>query len=218
MKHVHVFHRNCIFRDCLATFLRSTFNFDAKGVDHSVDDGTELDWIPSPSTLILLDLNLPDDLAFRIVHYVRESRHDAKIVLLVPDDHERLLECISAGIQGCVLERSSLVDLEMSVSKALAGEIVCSQDFGRTIFLELSRSQSRPWTSAPVPRGRLTNREHEVLRLLARQNSNKQIAKSLSISLHTVKNHVHNILEKLDVDSRVGAVETARKEKWLCHP
>jgi len=61
----------------------------------------------------------------------------------------------------------------------------------------------------------LTAREHEVIELLAKRNSNKQIARELCLSLYTVKNHVHNILEKLNVESRLEAVDVARQENWL---
>jgi DNA-binding NarL/FixJ family response regulator len=61
----------------------------------------------------------------------------------------------------------------------------------------------------------LTRREIEVVRLIGEHLSNKQIAKQLSVSLYTVKNHVHNIVDKLKVSGRYEAVDYARKRRWL---
>jgi DNA-binding NarL/FixJ family response regulator len=218
MNRVLVYHRNCLFRDCLITFLQNSFDFDAQSIDHMQGDSAGLVAADGKiADVVLLDLNLPDNRALEIVRSIRKETSQTRIIILVPDDHTGLLECIAAGVQGCVLERASLKELKSAIEKALQGETVCSSEFVATMFSELSRvSASLTWqTPASISRTRLTAREHEVIELLAKRNSNKQIAKELCLSLCTVKNHVHNILEKLNVESRLEAVDRARQEKWL---
>lgn len=194
-------------------------DYDAESINLVGSDRVENEWFQKEADVILLDLNLPNNFAVEIVRYVRQTQPNAKVIILVPDDHRGLLECVASGVQGCVLERSSLQDLDLAIDKSLRGETVCSSEFAATMFSELYRFSNSPSWQVPaaISRTRLTAREHEVIELLAKRNSNKQIAKELCVSIYTVKNHIHNILEKLDVESRVEAVELALQENWLSH-
>ncbi len=215
LRRLLVFHRNCLFRDCLATFLSSQLQYDAVSIDHtSVEQAQEL--VQDAASVLLLDLNLPDGMTVEITRANIARQVNAKVILLVPDDHDRLVECIAAGAHGCVLERSPLEDLGVAIRKVLNGETFCSPDIVTTMFSELARFANMQGESRPVPKeGRLTLRELDVLDLLAQRKSNKQIASELSVSLFTVKNHVHNILEKLNAESRIEAVEIMRQQHAL---
>ena len=219
MNRVLVYHRNCIFRDCLVTFLTSTRDYEAFSVDHRQSFEYKKPRDKNDVDVVLLDLNLPGNLAIELVRSIKDESPTARIILFVPDDHSGLLDCIAAGVQGCVLEQASLNDLDLAIEKALQGETICSPEFAATIFSELSRTAKSPnWqVPASVSSALLTAREHEVIELLSKRRSNKQIAKELCLSIYTVKNHVHNILEKLDVESRLEAVDRARQENWLSH-
>jgi len=207
-----VFHRNCLFRDCLVELLAHQGKFDATSVDHTVSDAAKK-LLVEPCDLVLLDLNLPDNLAVGIARELQQLGTATKVVVLVPDEHDTLVECIAAGAHGCVLERSSLKELDSAIEKVLAGETFCSTEIVSTMFAQLAKmGVEQPWCPASASSiTRLTVREQEVLDLLAKRMSNKQIAKELCVSLFTVKNHVHNILEKLEVESRVEAVDAARR-------
>lgn len=209
-----VFHRNRLFRDCLKTYLQSNARTDVTSFDHTCVD--PVDQLREKSTdVVLLDLNLPNDLALHVSRAVSRGESATKIIVLVPDDHDRLAECIASGAHGCVLERSSLEDLDAAIERVLGGELFCSPEIVATMFAEVSRLTRTPsWHLSDGERKkRLTNREQQVLELLSERKSNKEIASALSVSLFTVKNHVHNILEKLDVESRVEAVDFARKSR-----
>ncbi|QEG42524.1 response regulator transcription factor [Roseimaritima ulvae] len=211
-KQILVFHRNGLFRDCLASFLARDGGYVAKSIDHmESDDALEL--LRDAADVLLLDLNLPDNMAVDIARAIRDQNSATKVIVLVPDDHDRLVECIAAGVHGCVLERSSLDDLRDAIRQVLQGETFCSPDIVATMFAEFARIATIPTLPPSEPKERrLTSREQEVLALVAKRKSNKEIASVLCVSLFTVKNHVHNILEKLNVESRQEAVEIARKQ------
>ncbi len=216
MKRILVFHRNCLFRDCLAKYLESIGTFEVNALPHEhAEHPAEL--ISSGTDVILLDVNLPDRIALRLLEKIRPAYPHIKVVLLVPDDHHSLLECLAAGIHGCVLERSSLEELHRAITDVVSGKSVCCSDFAQLLFSEVTRfGQVFSWKiPAASETCRLTSRELEVLELIAMRKRNKEIAKELSVSLFTVKNHVHNILEKLHVGSRVEAVEAALHENLL---
>lgn len=210
-----VFHRNCLFRDCLVSFLSNHSGYDAESIDHLQSDQVG-DLLGTSADVLLLDLNLPDNMSVEIVHAIKDGQLASKVIILVPDEHDRLVECIAAGAHGCVLERSPLEDLDSAITKVLSGETFCSPDIVATMFSELARFAKMPvWQPAKPKEQRLTSREHDVLDLLGKRKSNKEIASELCVSLFTVKNHVHNILKKLNVESRLEAAEIAQQPE---HP
>ena len=116
---------------------------------------------------------------------------------------------------GCVPEDSSLQELREAIEKVAAGDIFCSHATVHSVLHRMAHRagevRRQDWSEAPS----LTPRELEIVRLIAEHLSNKQIARRLSVSLYTVKNHVHNIVEKLQVARRYEAVDVARKRMWL---
>lgn len=213
MSRVFIYHRNCLFRDCLATFIRTTRRDTAISVDHGVSAVEES--IGDRADILLIDLNLPNDLALEIVRTAKEFCPNARILILVPDDHRCLIECVRQGVHGCVFESSSLEELNEAIDRVLNGEVFCSANFAGTILSELPRFGENWQSSVSLNRPRLTFREQQVLQLIGERKSNKQIAKELCVSLYTVKNHVHNLLEKLNAETRVDAVEIASNYERL---
>ncbi len=216
MKRILVLHRNGLFRDCLANYLEATGRFQASAQPHeSARRGDEL--VGEETDIILLDLNLPDNLAKQIVGAVQTKFAQMKVVLLVPDDHQALFECMATGVHACVMERAPLQELLLAIESVAAGEAFCSNDFAKLMLSEMARfGQTFNWQlPSATSTSRLTSREQQILELIAARMGNKEIAKKLSLSLHTIKNHVHNILEKLDVESRLEAVEAMRQGSSL---
>ena len=126
-----------------------------------------------------------------------------------------VLECVEAGAHGFVLEESSLEDLRNAIDLVVAGQRFYSQSIVESMFDQLALfSRESRWRSR-LKNVALTQRELEVLRWIAEGLSNKQVARKLSVSLYTVKNHVHNILEKLQVSDRFEAVEQAIDNRWF---
>ncbi len=138
------------------------------------------------------------------IRAIRQDDPGAVIVGFGVDEVEgEVLACAEAGLAGYVPSDASLDDLVERVSSILRGELLCAPRMAAALFrrLELRDSQVRPAPLGAI----LTPREREVLRLIDDGLSNKEIAVTLQIEVSTVKNHVHNLLEKLHVRSRMQA-------------
>jgi|SRR5882762_8755321 len=131
------------------------------------------------------------------------------IALGVPDVEKDLIACAEAGIAGLVPREASLNDLVATLESTARGELMCSPRTAATLLRRLARlAAERDETSPATP---LTAREREILGFLDRGISNKEIARGLGIEVPTVKNHVHNILEKLKVHRRGEAAALVRR-------
>ncbi|MBK4216480.1 response regulator transcription factor [Paracoccus caeni] len=130
------------------------------------------------------------------------------IALGLDSDDCALLASVEAGAAGCVTCEQSIDDLVAIVRAAISGELACPPRIGRMIqtrLLELSQTRQETERLA-----QLSQREHHVLSLLSNRQSNKQIARELGLEISTIKNHVHNIIVKLNVRNRTEAAEVMR--------
>jgi len=136
------------------------------------------------------------------------------VALAVPEDEQNIIECAEAGISSYVAREASIDELIETVVSTTQGEFCCPPKIAAFLFNKIQHLARRAKDSyipninqqhdAHEPD--LTRREKQILRLMADGLSNKQISTTLVIEVSTVKNHVHNILVKLDVHSRVQAV------------
>jgi len=212
---IRIAHHNRLFRECLASALSDGPELHVTAVDPGRPGCLEA--IESePPDLILLGVNLPGGIAVAWARQFRRTLSATKLVLLARGNSDDLLyDCLETGVHGCVLEDSSLDDLRGAVASVLRGETFCSPRLVHVMFQRLSDTARRARWQECIESLDLTSRELEIVRLIAQRLSNKEIARKLSLSLYTVKNHVHNIVEKLKVQDRFGAVEHARKRGWL---
>ena len=119
------------------------------------------------------------------------------------------LACAEVGIVGYVAREASVDELVRIVTSLHCGEPACSPRIATMMFRHAT-AIARERGAAPV--STLTHREHEILALIHRGLTNKEIAAALSIGLTTVKNHVHHVLEKLGVQHRTAAAARFRSE------
>jgi two-component system, NarL family, nitrate/nitrite response regulator NarL len=129
------------------------------------------------------------------------------IALAVPQAEEELIVLVEAGVLGYVTREQSLDEVTAAISSVVREEMVCSS---KLRSLVAKRLQTLAADFRPPAHSRLTAREREILGLIAQGLSNKQIAGELRIEQSTVKNHVHNILDKLQVQTRMAAVAEMR--------
>jgi two-component system, NarL family, nitrate/nitrite response regulator NarL len=132
------------------------------------------------------------------------------VALALPEHDSEVLACTEAGASGYVTEDASVADLVAIVQGVARGEMRCSPRITGTLLRRVAALATGHHQSPPLRR--LTARELEVLQLLDEGLSNKQIARRLRIEVATVKNHVHHILEKLQVDRRAEATAYLRRQ------
>lgn len=130
------------------------------------------------------------------------------VALALPERDSEVLTCIEAGASGYVTDDASLAELVDTVERVARGEMRCSPRITGTLVRRVTALAAGHRPSSPLRT--LTGRELEVLELLDEGLSNKQIARRLGIEVATVKNHVHHILEKLQVDRRGEATARLR--------
>lgn len=140
------------------------------------------------------------------------------LVIDVPDREDDILYCIEVGgASGYVVQNASLKELETNLIAIARGETVCSPKIAHLAFCRMSwlaRQEAETSVSNGMP---LTRREVEIVRLIEEGLSNKEIATRLNIEVSTVKNHVHNILDKLHLRSRYSAVKYAKAQGLTVH-
>jgi DNA-binding NarL/FixJ family response regulator len=149
--------------------------------------------------VLLLDMAMRDSLG--IVQELRRTVPDtAVIALTIPEADAAVIACAEAGVAGFVMREGSLADLVTAVISAARGEVNVSPRVAATLLRRVgSLAADR---TAPAPLDALTARERDIAALVSDGCSNKEIAARLHVELATVKNHVHNILEKLQVGRR----------------
>ena len=146
-----------------------------------------------------------------VVTALRTASPGLPVLVLGADevrDEDGIVAYAEAGVAGFLGRGGNLADLEHTVSAALRGESLCSPRIAGALLRRVSALAASPRT--PTDTSSLTPREREVLVLIERGMSNKQIAATLSIEVRTVKNHVHNLLEKLRVTRRGEAAACLR--------
>jgi DNA-binding NarL/FixJ family response regulator len=169
--------------------------------------------------VVLMDIRMPKTSGIEACRATKEVAPSAKIVMLtISDEEEDLFEAIRAGASGYLLKDIPLDEVADAVRAVHGGQSLINPSMAGKLlseFATLARrdAEEEPAKHAPAPK--LTDREMEVLRLVARGMNNRDIAKELFISENTVKNHVRNILEKLQIHSRMEAVMVAVREKLI---
>lgn len=159
--------------------------------------------------VLVMDISLPRMDGFEAIGMLRTLLPKARfIVLTVSNDPEHMRQALASGAVAYLLKSSSAPDLAQAVRDAHAGRDVLTEQLGA---LPLPSASS----SAPQVGGDLTQRERELLALMARGMSNQEISTHLSIAMPTVKFHVTNILSKLHADNRTEAVLIALRHKLV---
>jgi DNA-binding NarL/FixJ family response regulator len=138
---------------------------------------------------------------------ILEAAPEARIIVVgLADSDPAIVACIEAGAHGHTVSDTSLADLIAGISAVARGESLCSP---RTTFALFGRLTELARTHGAGANDALSARELRIVALIAGGMSNREIASTLNLSRHTVKNHIHHILEKLRVSTRADAVRFA---------
>ncbi len=168
--------------------------------------------------VVLMDIRMPRSSGIEACRAMKEVAPSTKIVMLtISDEEEDLFEAIRAGASGYLLKDIPYDEVADVVRAVYGGQSLINPSMAAKLLTEFAalakREESERAEQVPAPR--LTDREIEVLKLVARGMNNRDIAKELFISENTVKNHVRNILEKLQIHSRMEAVMIAVRENLI---
>lgn len=205
-----------LFRDGIRALLDSLP--ETEPVGEASDGKTAVDLaVALKPDVVLMDLQLP------VVHGIEATRRIvsadpdiAVLVLSMSDDDESVFAAMRAGARGYVLKGADHDELHRAIVAAAAGEAIFGPGVARRLMALFSAARTRGPGSDAFPE--LTERELEVLELIARGESNARIAERLGLSLKTVRNHVSAILNKLQVVDRASAIVRAREAGLGVHP
>jgi two-component system, NarL family, nitrate/nitrite response regulator NarL len=194
-----------IYREGLSHVLAAESAVEVIGTASDVDKAAA-QLITMRPDVTLFDLT--DEAGLDGVRRLAHREGQKVVVLGVTDDVEQILSCAEAGIAGYVTRNESLAHLVSTVCAAARGEFTCPPQVAGGLLRRLGTLGGQ--AVRPPTQPSLTGREQEVVRLIGLGLSNKEIAKRLGIQLATVKNHVHNILDKAGVRRRADAALTLR--------
>jgi DNA-binding NarL/FixJ family response regulator len=196
-----------LYRDGLADALARDPRFRVVGSAGAFGDASaQLGSLPQPPDVVLVDLGLPERAG--VTRMLHAGWPSVRIVALaVAEADEDVLLWAEAGVAGLVSREARLSEVLDAVEAAAHHEVLVTPAVAAVL---LRRVASMAGTHVVGGCPSLTQREREIVHLIGRGMSNKEIAATLRIELSTVKNHVHNVLEKLQVRRRADAVSAAR--------
>jgi two-component system NarL family response regulator len=164
--------------------------------------------------VVLMDVRMPRMSGIEATRAIADAVPTAKILMLtVSDEEDDLYEAVKAGATGYLLKEISIEEVANAIRAVVTGQSLISPSMASKLLSEFNNLAKQAQQKVIVPK--LTDRELQVLKLVAQGMSNREVAEDLFISENTVKNHVRNILEKLHLHSRMEAVVYAVREKLL---
>jgi DNA-binding NarL/FixJ family response regulator len=206
---------HALFRRGLEMVLEKEPDIEVVGEAHDGEQAVERAQALMPDVM-LMDVRMPRGSGIEATQKIKELMPHVKILMLThSDDEADLYESIKAGASGYLLKEVSTEEVADAVRSVWQGHSRISPAMASKLLNEFQTLTKRADERQPLAPPRLTERELQVLRLVAKGLGNRDIATQLYISENTVKNHIRNILEKLQLHSRMEAVIYAVREKLL---
>jgi two-component system, NarL family, nitrate/nitrite response regulator NarL len=198
-----------IFRDGLCRLLALEEDFEIVAQAH---DGREVLQVlqEHEPDILLLDLKMPNLDGLGTLQKLQATRNRTKVIVLTAsEDKSEFVQAVKFGTSGIVLKQTATELLIKSIRKVHEGEIWLDSNTTAAVMRQFSSVEEAPSTLAPAPtrereqRSPLSQREREIVSLVAQGFKNKEMAEKMFISEQTVKNHLHNIFDKLGVSDRL---------------
>jgi DNA-binding NarL/FixJ family response regulator len=164
--------------------------------------------------VVLLDLGLKNQNSLTVVELIRKQFPETHVVVmdLVPA-HAEIVEFVKAGVAGFILKDATLHDFLQTIRSVAKGAKVLPPPMTGSLFSQIVEHALQGGKMGELMSAvKMTGREHEVIASIAAGKSNKEIARELNIAVHTVKSHVHNILEKLALHTRLELATFAHSQ------
>ena len=163
--------------------------------------------------IILLDLGLKDQNSLRLVESVKQESSEIKVIVmdLLPVQAD-VVEFVKEGVSGFILKDATFEDFVGTIRSVAAGASVLPPSLTGSLFSQIIEKVTGEGKVRLIESVRMTKREREVIELIAEGLSNKEIAQQLNIATYTVKSHVHNILDKLALHTRLQVASYAHAQ------
>jgi DNA-binding NarL/FixJ family response regulator len=198
-----------LYREGLVALFADRSDFEVAATAVAREDGLEEVQRNKPDVVLLAPI---PGAGAPLVRELVATAPDARIVMLgITDDDPEVLPLAEAGVAGYVTTDASGDDIVLIVESVARGEMPCSPRLAATLLQRVATLAQERGTPGPLTS--LTAREREIVDLLGDGLSNKEIARDLQIEVTTVKNHVHHILEKLQVARRTDVATFARRRR-----
>ncbi len=203
---------NRLLREGIATMLENQGEFEVVARSEDGDSVRLLQSLSVPPEVVLLDLGLEKINSLNLMALLQEQCPTVKIIAMdIFPEHVDIVEFIKAGGSGFILKNATLEDYIETIKAVVGGAEVLPPVLTGSLFTQIVEHAVNSGNEIPGDAIELTQREREVVKLIAEGLSNKEIAERLFISTYTVKSHVHNVLEKLSLSSRLQIAAFARK-------
>jgi len=202
-------------RNLVKRYIEFNDNFEVVGEAGSGKETLDKLRMINPD-VILMDINMPNlDGVTATERIIAENPHIKILVLTVSEDSQDLVKAIKAGARGYLLKDTDKSALIKAIEAIYKGESIINPAMAADLLDEF-RYMSKKSERKPHPLAtKLTDREQEVLKLMAEGLDNKEIAKKLFVSESTIKNHVSNILSKLQLENRIQAAVFAAHQGFI---
>ncbi len=164
--------------------------------------------------VVLLDVGLQDKNSLRVAETVQKEMADSRVIVmdLLPV-HEEIAEFVNVGVAGFILKDATFEDFIATIRSVADGARVLPPRMTGTLFSQIARVAVKRGQDSALEAVRMTQREREVIALIAVGMSNKEIATRLSIATDTVKSHVRNVMEKLALHTRLQIAAYAHSQE-----
>ncbi|MBI1759774.1 MAG: response regulator transcription factor [Actinobacteria bacterium] len=207
-----------LFRRAIATLINEQYDLTVVGEATNGLDAVEQAHSLTPD-MVIMDIEMPVMDGVEAARLLHEQLPAVKVLILtVSESDDRLFDAIRFGVHGYLLKDLRPEQLYDMIRSAMRDETPVSPVVAGRLLEEIRNAgATRQSTATPAEKPVVTRRELEILRLVADGMSNKEIGRKLSITEGTVKNHVHNALEKLHLDNRIQAA-TYVVRQGLGHP
>ena len=193
---------NRLLREGLATMLREQSDIVVVGAFSSCDALLRKE--EARFDILLLDLVLRLQNSLRLVETIKQKHAGVRIIVMdLAPAQSTLVDYLQAGVSGFVLKDATFVEFLHTIREVSRGGRVLPQLLTSSLLSQIADAATHKGKGNPFRSVRMTNREREVIELIAEGLSNKQIADRLHLAVETIKSHVHNILEKLQLHTRL---------------
>jgi len=194
---------NRLLREGIAAMIRNQPGFRVLAASADVDEALQKVRESKPD-VVLLDFGLEDHDSLSLTATIHGEVPAARIIVMgLMPLQEDVADYVRAGASGFLMKDASFEEFVATIRAVAGGAEVLPQALTSSLFSQITANSSRGSRARMVESVRLTERERQVIALLGEGLSNKEIAARMHIAVHTVKSHVHNVLEKLALHSRL---------------